>query len=123
MGTTTTTTVTTTTTTSTTTLTTTITTTTTTTTTTLTSTPDEGQCSDFSESTCPIDEDTMVGFRHTATPQECQELCRDNMECLFFTWFENQCYLLNSCADNQSCPGCISGPQYPDVDTCGHSSL
>jgi len=60
----------------------------------------------------------MVGFRHTDTAQECQELCRDREECTFFTWFEKQCYLLNTCDYTQQCPGCVSGPEYPDVSTC-----
>merc|ERR1711892_1635310 len=97
-------------------------TTTTTQTTTATTTITE-DCSNFSQSTCPIDEDTMVGFMNTDTAQECQELCRDTEECTFFTFFVNQCYLLNTCDYTQDCPRCVSGPEYPDVNTCASVTL
>merc|ERR1711915_147362 len=77
-----------------------------------------GNCTQFTESTCQIDEDTLVDFRHTNSASECQILCRQTDECKWFTWFERQCYLLSMCGDTDQCPGCISGPQFPDVDTC-----
>merc|ERR1711892_75550 len=92
------------------------------TTTTATTTITE-DCSNFSPSTCPIDEDTMVGFMNTDTAQECQELCRDTEECTFFTFFVNQCFLLKTCGYTQDCPRCVSGPEYPDVNTCASVTL
>jgi len=80
-------------------------------------------CQVFFEGSCPITEYTTCndGFSHTNTAAECQDKCRAREDCVIFTWFNRQCYLLISCDDVYSCPGCISGPgtgSEPDVDTC-----
>merc|ERR1712228_988799 len=98
------------------------TTTTTTSTTSTTTTPTmttDAECSVFTDTqTCAITEYTVEGFKHVDTPELCQELCRELEACLFFTWYEGGCYLLNSCDDLAACDCCVSGPQYPDVISC-----
>jgi len=59
-----------------------------------------------------------VGYFITTAASECQVLCRNNAECNYFVWFEEDCYLLKACDDLFDCPCCISGPEYPDVANC-----
>merc|ERR1711973_219559 len=57
--------------------------------------------------------------KHTNTPKECQEQCRQNPQCSWFTHFATQCYLLVECGRSEHCEGCVSGPEdAPDFETC-----
>merc|ERR1711915_818450 len=78
-------------------------------------------CDEFFSDSCPLYEDAILSFRHTDTAGQCQDLCRNFEGCEFFTWFETQCYLLNSCDYIEACLCCISGPGLDtsdDVDDC-----
>merc|ERR1711915_360856 len=78
-------------------------------------------CDEFFSDSCPLYEDAILSFRHTDTAGQCQDLCRNLEGCEFFTWFETQCYLLNSCDYIEACLCCISGPGLDtsdDVDDC-----
>merc|ERR1711962_537864 len=76
-------------------------------------------CQDFQEGSCPLSEYNMVASDHdTAQPGLCQDKCRSNEECHYFTHFETQCFLLKSCAFIEPCEDCVSGPSAPDFDTC-----
>jgi len=68
--------------------------------------------------TCAITEYTVEGFKHVESPQLCQDLCRNMEVCQFFTWYDEGCYLLNSCEEETHCDCCVSGPQQPDVVSC-----
>merc|ERR1711936_962001 len=95
------------------------TTTTTSTTPTTTTTTTPGECSEFSDSkTCAITEYTVEGFKHRESAAACQELCRTLQTCLYFTWYDGGCYLLNSCEDVAPCDCCVSGTEFPDVVSC-----
>ena len=57
--------------------------------------------------TCAITEYTVEGFKHVASPQLCQDLCRTMEACEFFTWYDEGCYLLNSCEEETHCDCCV----------------
>jgi len=83
----------------------------------------QDNCDEFYAEACPITEDTLLdgGFKHTDTASQCQDICRTLSECAYFTWFDRQCFLLNSCEFTENCKCCISGPGLEDsenVDTC-----
>ena len=40
--------------------------------------------------------ETLAG---SPSPQHCQEACRDNRECTFFTWQTEICFLFRKCDD------------------------
>merc|ERR1711936_456752 len=106
---------------STTTQTTTISTTTTTTTTptTTTTTGGDASCSNFEEAACELSENNIVGHdRFTNTATECQEKCKEDAACSWFTHFDTQCYLLSTCGNTAQCQGCVSGPTSPDFSSC-----
>merc|ERR1712106_110878 len=75
-------------------------------------------CDDFAEGACELSESNIVAHdRNVATPGECQTHCKNNGDCTWFTHFETECYLLNSCGQPEHCEGCVSGPTSPDPDT------
>merc|ERR1711872_649586 len=77
-------------------------------------------CGDFVEGACDLSEYNIIEHdRHTDTPKECQEQCRQNSQCSWFTHFATQCYLLVECGRSEHCEGCVSGPEdAPDFETC-----
>ena len=83
---------------------------------------------DLAESCCPrVDSticlemgnevDTLTG---SPSPQHCQEACRDNRECTFFTWQTEICFLFRKCDDEDigECDSCVSGPFSPLLSSC-----
>merc|ERR1711936_1286755 len=77
-------------------------------------------CGDFVEGACDLSEYNIIDHnRYTDTPEQCQELCRQNPQCSWFTHFSTQCYLLVECGRSEHCEGCVSGPEdAPDFETC-----
>merc|ERR1711962_1069858 len=76
-------------------------------------------CDDFTEAACELTETNIVGHNMvTNTPGECQDLCKEESRCTWFTHFANQCYLLYNCGNSDICHGCVSGPTSPAFDTC-----
>jgi len=76
-------------------------------------------CGDFLEGACDLSEDNIVGHdRYTDSPAKCQEKCREDSLCSWFTHFDTQCYLLAECGESAQCQGCVSGPTSPDFATC-----
>merc|ERR1712088_869297 len=77
-------------------------------------------CGDFVEGACDLSEYNIIEHnRYTNTPKECQEQCRQNSQCSWFTHFATQCYLLVECGRSEHCEGCVSGPEdAPDFETC-----
>merc|ERR1719290_824243 len=83
-------------------------------------------CSVFQEGACPLTEEFIVGSdRFTDTPQACQDLCREtgHSDCLFFTHFNNECYLLSACDAVEPCEGCLSGPADPLLSSCQDTTI
>merc|ERR1719290_924030 len=83
-------------------------------------------CSVFQEGACPLTEEFIVGSdRFTDTPQACQDLCREtgHSDCLFFTHFNTECYLLSACDTVEPCDGCLSGPANPLLSDCQETTI
>merc|ERR1719283_72919 len=83
-------------------------------------------CSVFQEGACPLTEEFIVGSdRFTDTPQGCQDLCREtgHSDCLFFTHFNTECYLLSACDAVEPCEGCLSGPADPLLSSCQETTI
>merc|ERR1712168_1434647 len=90
--------------------------------TTTTTTTASTSCDDFSDGLCPLSEDNIVGSTNTQSVELCQEACRDNSECNFFSYIGSQCFLLSSCETTEPCPGCMSGPPLPNISDCQEST-
>ncbi|XP_023340272.1 uncharacterized protein LOC111710420 isoform X2 [Eurytemora carolleeae] len=76
-------------------------------------------CSDFQEGSCPLSELNIISIvNQIQTPGLCQDVCRSNSDCIFFTHSGDQCFLLRGCGSIENCQGCVSGPPSPDFDTC-----
>merc|ERR1711915_160244 len=78
-------------------------------------------CSGFFNASCPmhylISEEYDVNEEQT-----CQNYCRENRDCNYYTLFNDVCLLYSAC-DNQSvCEICFSGPSFPYISKCGASS-
>merc|ERR1711874_164578 len=71
-------------------------------------------CSNFTEAACELTENNILAHdRFTDTPGACQELCRQEEGCTWFTHFENNCYMLDHCGELATCEICVSGPIIP----------
>ena len=60
-------------------------------------------------------ENILDGIGGVATIEECRQLCYDNEDCQFLTYygldsfpFQEVCYLLSSCEETHSCTECVS---------------
>merc|ERR1711915_277801 len=88
------------------------------------STAIEDGCNMFTSDACDIDESNQIDIAHSVTVDACQDLCRDNVDCHFFTWNNvygllGTCWLLDHCNFRESCSSCISGPaEGVDIGTC-----
>merc|ERR1719348_2412830 len=83
-------------------------------------------CSVFEEGACPLTEENIVGSdRFTENPQDCQNICREtaHSDCMFFTHFNTECYLLSSCDSVEPCDGCLSGPPNPLLSDCQDTTI
>merc|ERR1711953_995219 len=79
-------------------------------------------CEDFSEGLCPLSEDNIIGSATAPDAESCQEACRNNPDCNFFSHIASQCFLLSSCLTTESCSGCMSGPPLPPLSECQAST-
>merc|ERR1719495_368787 len=79
-------------------------------------------CNDFTEGLCPLSEDNVVGSTNSPTVDQCQNSCRNNTECNFFSYIGSQCFLLASCNTTEPCSGCMSGPPSPPISDCQAST-
>merc|ERR1711874_508171 len=79
-------------------------------------------CEDFSEGLCPLSEDNIIGSTTASDAESCQEACRNNTECNFFSHIGSQCFLLSSCVSTEACSGCMSGPPLPPLSECEAST-
>ena len=87
---------------------------------------------DLAESCCPRVDSTIClemaneveTLTDSASPQHCQEACRDNHECTFFTWQTEICFLFRECREEDigECDSCVSGPFTPPLSSCDGDS-
>ena len=63
----------------------------------------------------------LLKLRH-APADLCQQLCAQETECNFFTYFYGDipanCYLHINCSEYQNCEACLSGPTQPSFSSC-----
>ena len=63
----------------------------------------------------------QVGYIVTSSTAQCQDSCRDNSECRYWTHFldTDYCYHHLACSEDSltHCDHCISGPTQPPVNT------
>ena len=78
----------------------------------------EACCQDFQEVTCEK-ESEIDHFYDVAEASECQSLCRDTSGCLYWSLYEEICFLYNNCNAPHPCSSfCSSGPVFPDISEC-----
>jgi len=82
-------------------------------------------CGQFKNATCELLELNVIEYHHGLGLNLCQEECQKMEACAWFTWFKpatstmlDICWLLRHCEQDLTCPECVSGPQYPDVQYC-----
>jgi len=81
-------------------------------------------CDMFSSEACDIDETNSLDIVHDVMVAMCQNMCRSNPDCHYFTWNNvygllGTCWLLDHCNSVEACSSCISGPaEGVDVGTC-----
>merc|ERR1712212_100031 len=99
-----------------------------TTTSTTTTTTTSQDCDVFHrEESCDLDELNILEKLHDVRKGPCQDMCRANSQCNFFTWYPTSgltgnCWLLEHCDSWEVCQGCISGPAVgSDVDFCSQT--
>merc|ERR1712130_122116 len=74
-------------------------------------------CDEFEEVQC--DSKYEVGHEFDVFgEQACQQLCRDELSCSYWTLFGDVCFFYSSCGTPTSCSSCTSGPAFPDMSTC-----
>jgi len=74
-------------------------------------------CDKFEEVQC--DSQNEIGHEFNIFGEEaCQQLCRDEFSCSYWTLFGEVCFFYSSCGTPTSCSSCTSGPAFPDMSTC-----
>jgi len=72
---------------------------------------------------CQVEEDNFLGVEQNVDETECQQICSENDQCEFYSWFSDSsplshlCMLFSSCSDTDLlCYGCFTGPsECPDL--------
>ena len=77
----------------------------------------ESCCDVFKDSACERESEIGEIF-NVLTEEMCQNLCRDEKNCSYWTLFVDVCFLYSSCDNPQHCSSCTSGPSYPDINQC-----
>ena len=77
----------------------------------------ESCCDVFKDSACERESEIGEIF-NVLTEEMCQNLCRDEKDCSYWTLFVDVCFLYSSCDNPQHCSSCTSGPSYPDINQC-----
>jgi len=50
--------------------------------------------------------------------QACQQMCRDNIDCAYWTLYGGVCFFYSDCGTPEACTSCTSGAAFPDMSTC-----
>ena len=85
---------------------------------------EEDECEVFTQATCDITEDNNFDIVYNIFVGTCQDMCRGNPACHWFTWqyisgLRGTCWFLDHCDGQERCEECVSGPaEGPDVDIC-----
>ena len=77
----------------------------------------EACCDAFANSACDSQDQISEVF-DVPSAKMCQELCRDDTECQYWTHLDMLCFLYRKCDATHSCEQCSSGPEYPDIEVC-----
>merc|ERR1712223_1503210 len=78
----------------------------------------EACCQDFQDVTCEK-ESEIDHFYDVTEASECQSLCRDTSGCLYWSLYEEICFLYNNSNTPHPCSSfCSSGPVFPDILEC-----
>ena len=74
---------------------------------------------------CDRRENEIMHLPGLSTASDCQSLCQNHDECMFFshtTRQEGECWLHYQCdhLQDHECweDDCVAGPKYPDIDDC-----
>ena len=78
---------------------------------------DLNTCDRFLEEDCEYYGDGLVNPSSIADARHCQELCEEfeSVGCQYWTFEDNQCFLLSSSKRNCTTLG---GPKFPDINDC-----
>ena len=71
-------------------------------------------CDLFTEGRCSSPELKRVPAKDE---EECQDRCREEEKCFFYSYSPDSCLLHESCAHRIECQGCRSGPKRPPRST------
>ena len=74
-------------------------------------------CRNFEHAECDTETPFMT-VTDVADQWMCQEICRDELACSFYTFFINVCFLYTNCTSTSSCGLCSSGPAFPTIENC-----
>jgi len=79
----------------------------------------------FRNTFCRSDDSDLIETISTDSPEECQTKCKENDNCLFFTFHRTRghgkCYLLDQRSNQKKCPSVAGSFSSPDEEemTCG----
>ena len=72
----------------------------------------ESCCDEISNMICNMD-NQIGGIGMVESDQECQNMCRDEKQCSYWTRSSSLCFLYSSCDTPETCGDCSSGPAFP----------
>jgi len=74
-------------------------------------------CSGFFNGACPFS--SLIREENDVNQEQiCQNYCRENIECQFYTLFYDVCLLHSACENPSICDVCFSGPSFPNKQKC-----
>merc|ERR1711915_1152575 len=74
-------------------------------------------CSGFFDASCPMH--YLISEEYNINKvQTCQDYCRGNVECNYYTLFNDVCLLYSACDNRSICEICFSGPSFPYINKC-----
>ena len=74
-------------------------------------------CGKFEHKECDAETPFMT-VAGVADQWMCQDICRNEMACSFYTLFINVCFLYTNCSTTSACGLCSSGPAFPAFENC-----
>ena len=77
----------------------------------------EACCDEFKHEECDSEAPFMT-VTEVEDTRLCQDICRSEISCSFFTLFINVCFLYAGCSSRSACGLCSSGPAYPSMADC-----
>ena len=74
-------------------------------------------CAEFEHKECDTDA-PIATVPNVGEEWMCQELCRNDLTCSFYTLFINVCFLYTNCSTTSACGLCSSGSAFPTIGSC-----